>query len=128
MIAGRLLAEVSTKQGTPREIGESTLLRQQAFTLFVRAYDEARRAVSFLRWRVGNMNAVGGPNTPSAKCLERALAHEWVAFSGLTARSKRAVVGIRDAGRRGAFALGSGDVIDVEESCRCDRWRVVAQA
>jgi hypothetical protein len=58
VISGRLLAEVSTKQGTPKEIAESTLVRHQAFTLFVRAYDEARRAVSFLRWKHGDADVI----------------------------------------------------------------------
>lgn len=34
-----------------KEVAASTLVRQQAFTLFVKAYDEVRRAVSFLRWK-----------------------------------------------------------------------------
>lgn len=35
--------------------------RARAFTLFLRAYDECRRAVSYLRWREGDANAI----TPS---------------------------------------------------------------
>jgi len=51
VIAGRLLTGASVRQGTPAEIEASALLRQQAFTLFVKAYDEVRRVVTFLRWK-----------------------------------------------------------------------------
>lgn len=33
-------------------------LRQRVYTLFFNAYDEARRAISFLRWREGDANAI----------------------------------------------------------------------
>jgi hypothetical protein len=58
IIAGRLLTGVSAKLGTPAEIDASALLRQQAFTLFVKAYDEVRRAVSFLRWKEGDADEI----------------------------------------------------------------------
>jgi hypothetical protein len=58
IIAGRLLTGVSAKQGTPAEIDASALLRQQAFTLFVKAYDEVRRAVTFLRWKEGDADEI----------------------------------------------------------------------
>jgi hypothetical protein len=32
--------------------------RHRAYTLFVRAYDEVRRAVSFLRWRKGDADDI----------------------------------------------------------------------
>ena len=33
-------------------------LRQRAFTLFARAYDEARRAVAYLRWHEGDAEQI----------------------------------------------------------------------
>lgn len=41
---------VSRKEQGPSVSSASTLDRQRAFTLFVRRYDEVRRAVTYLRW------------------------------------------------------------------------------
>ena len=58
ILSGRLLAGVGARLGTPMEIDASTLLRQQAFTLFVKAYDEVRQAVSFLRWKEDDVDEI----------------------------------------------------------------------
>ena len=44
-----LVAAVGTRDQATPSVGEASLNRQRAFTLFVRAYEDARRAVSFLR-------------------------------------------------------------------------------
>lgn len=47
--AVELLAAVGLRDQAPLTTGEAARLRQKAFTLFVRTYDDARRAVLFLR-------------------------------------------------------------------------------
>ncbi len=54
--AGRsldLLASIGLKDQAPVTVGEAALNRQRAFTLFQRAYDDARRAVLYLRPKDG---------------------------------------------------------------------------
>ena len=52
--AGRLAQELVTAVGlreqSPAVVGAAAALRQRAYTLFFRAYDDVRRAVSYLRW------------------------------------------------------------------------------
>jgi hypothetical protein len=48
--AQELVTAVGLREQTPAIVGAAAMLRQQAFTLFLRAYDEARRALSYLRW------------------------------------------------------------------------------
>lgn len=57
-LAARVIEAVGAKEQAPPETAEATLLRQRAFTLFTRAYDEARRAVSFLRWSEGDADII----------------------------------------------------------------------
>src|SRR5262249_40949034 len=40
--------------GTAAPPSDASLLRAKAFTLFVRAYDEDRRAANYLRWHEGD--------------------------------------------------------------------------
>ncbi len=49
-LADQLLISVGLRDQTPPEPAESALIRQRAFTLFVRTYDEVRRAITYLRW------------------------------------------------------------------------------
>jgi hypothetical protein len=48
------------EQGEELEV-EVTAQRERSYTLFVRAYDEVRRAISFLRWKQGDVDEI----TPS---------------------------------------------------------------
>jgi hypothetical protein len=48
--ADQLLVAAGIKKVSTRNIAEAALIRDQAFTLFVRTYDEVRRAVVFARW------------------------------------------------------------------------------
>jgi hypothetical protein len=74
-LAARVIEEVGAKEQAPAVTAEATLLRQRAFTLFTRAYDEARRAVSFLRWNEGDADSIapslwagrGGRGKPEPK-------------------------------------------------------------
>lgn len=45
------------EQGTPG-VADASLLRQRAFTCLVRAYDSARRAVTFLRWDTADVDSI----------------------------------------------------------------------
>jgi len=50
MLADSILTAVGQREQTPAVAVEAAENRQRAFTLFVNAYDHARRAVSFLHW------------------------------------------------------------------------------
>jgi hypothetical protein len=50
-LADRLLTAVGNREQGPAVVAESAAIRQRAFTLFLQAYDDARRAVAYLRWR-----------------------------------------------------------------------------
>jgi hypothetical protein len=56
--ASDLLAAVGIREQGPTSAGEMALHRQKAFGLFVRAYEDARRAVLYLRARHGDGNEI----------------------------------------------------------------------
>jgi hypothetical protein len=74
-LAQELVTAVGTKEQAPVQVGAASLLRQQAFTLFMNAYDDARRAVSYLRWNEGDVDDIapslfeghGGRGTPDVQ-------------------------------------------------------------
>jgi hypothetical protein len=49
-LGDRLLTAVGQREQGPAVVATSAENRQRAFTLFINAYDEVRRAVTFLRW------------------------------------------------------------------------------
>lgn len=49
-LVDRLNVAVGTKKVSAAEISEAAKTRQRAYTLFVNAYDQVRRAVTYLRW------------------------------------------------------------------------------
>ena len=57
-LAQRLVTAVGLKEQQPVATNGVTLLRQQAFTLLVNAYDEVRRAISFLRWHEQDVESI----------------------------------------------------------------------
>ncbi len=57
-LADRLLTAVGLREQGPAIIAASAENRQKAFTLFVKAYDHARRAVSFLRWDEDDVDTI----------------------------------------------------------------------
>jgi hypothetical protein len=57
-IAEQILAAVGARTQAPASVTASAESRQRAFSLMVGAYDEARRAVSFLRWKEGDADTV----------------------------------------------------------------------
>jgi hypothetical protein len=73
-LAQELVTAVGAKEQSPVAVGAASILRQQAFTLFMNAYDAARRGVSYLRWDEGDMDDIapslfaghGGRGAPPA--------------------------------------------------------------
>lgn len=57
-LAQKLVTAVGLKEQSPAGVTAAALLRQQAFTLFTQAYDEARRAIAFLRWHTGDGDTI----------------------------------------------------------------------
>jgi hypothetical protein len=57
-LAQRLLNAIGQRDGATASVAESASIRQRAFALFVRAYDEVRRAVIFLRWHEGDAETI----------------------------------------------------------------------
>jgi hypothetical protein len=49
-IAAAIAKVVGEREQTAARVAEAADMRARAFTLFLRAYDEARRAVTYLRW------------------------------------------------------------------------------
>lgn len=58
LIAEQLLVAVGMRVQAPAIVTVSVETRQRAFTLFVRAYDDVRRAVTFLRWHEGDADSI----------------------------------------------------------------------
>jgi hypothetical protein len=54
----RLMRAVGYREQTGASVVEAADLRARAFTLFTRAYDEARRAMIYLRWHDGDADDV----------------------------------------------------------------------
>jgi len=72
VLADRLATAVGVREQGPAIVAEAAAIRQQAFTLFVNAYDLARRAVIFLRWNEGDADDIApslyaGRNTGKRK-------------------------------------------------------------
>ncbi len=57
-LADRIVAALGEREQNPTRTAEAALVRQQAYTLWTRAYDEARRAVAYLRWHQGDADKI----------------------------------------------------------------------
>ncbi len=53
--AQALMVAMGKREQAPQMHGAAAELRQRAFTLFVRSYDELRRGISWLRWHEGDV-------------------------------------------------------------------------
>lgn len=60
-LADRLLSAVGERSVSDEQASVASQQRQRAFTLFMRAYDELRRAVTYIRWHEGDADEI----TPS---------------------------------------------------------------
>ncbi len=54
----RLMRVVGLREQGPAQVAAATDLRTRAFTLLARTYDQARRAVTFLRWEKGDFDRI----------------------------------------------------------------------
>ncbi|HEY5961162.1 MAG TPA: hypothetical protein VIV60_31610, partial [Polyangiaceae bacterium] len=71
-----LMTDLGLRDQTPAAKEATALNRQKAYTLFVNAYDQVRRAVSFLRWVEGDADEIapslfGGKKRKSGSDLEK---------------------------------------------------------
>ena len=58
VVADQLLGALGERETAPAVVAEISAVRQRAFTLLFRAYDDARRAISFLRWNEGDADSI----------------------------------------------------------------------
>ncbi len=56
--ADRMVRALTARRVSPGVIAAASLTRHQTFTVFVRAYDEVRRAMAYLRWHEGDADAI----------------------------------------------------------------------
>lgn len=56
-LADQLLTAVGEREQLPAAPAESAEIRQRAYSLFMRSYDELRRAAEYLRWHDGDADA-----------------------------------------------------------------------
>jgi hypothetical protein len=57
-LAQRLVTAVGVREQQPVATGAASLQRQQAFTLLLQAYNEVRRAITFLRWNEDDVETI----------------------------------------------------------------------
>lgn len=57
-LADRLITAVGLREQGPVSLTVAVAARLRAYTLFVRSYDEARRAVQYLRWHQGDADTI----------------------------------------------------------------------
>jgi hypothetical protein len=57
-LADDLASSLRQREEARTVLGEASLCRQRAFTLLVRAYDDARRAVTYLRWHSEDVDRI----------------------------------------------------------------------
>lgn len=54
----RMASAIGEREQGPAQVAEPAQVRQRAFTLLVSAYDDARRAISYLRWHEGDVDTI----------------------------------------------------------------------
>jgi hypothetical protein len=57
-LADRLVTAVGLRDQAPVALTAAVATRLRAYTLFMRSYDEARRAVEYLRWHQGDADSI----------------------------------------------------------------------
>lgn len=58
LIGDQLVSAVGSREEAPASLADVAIQRQRNFTLFLNAYDQVRRAVSFLRWNEGDVDRI----------------------------------------------------------------------
>lgn len=69
-LAQQLMDAVGERDQAPSIVNAASLLRQQAYTLLVNAYDEVRRAITFLRWKEGDADTIA-PSLWAGRAVKR---------------------------------------------------------
>jgi hypothetical protein len=57
-LGGQLVSAVSAREQLPVVTADAALQRQRNFTVFANAYDQVRRAISYLRWNEDDLESV----------------------------------------------------------------------
>jgi hypothetical protein len=58
ILSDQLLSAVGAREQAPAVIAEVAQQRQRVFTLLVNSYDQARRAINFLRWNEDDLETI----------------------------------------------------------------------
>ena len=58
VLSDQVICDLGLREQAPATIAEVALDRQKAFTLFMTAYDQLRRAVAYLRWNEGDADDI----------------------------------------------------------------------
>lgn len=58
VLSDKLLSAVGAREQAPAVLAEVAQQRQRLFTLFVNAYDQVRRAISYLRWNEDDLETI----------------------------------------------------------------------
>jgi hypothetical protein len=58
LIGDQLVSAVGSREEAPASVAEVSVQRQRNFTLFLNAYDEVRRAITFLRWNENDVERI----------------------------------------------------------------------
>jgi hypothetical protein len=58
VVGDQLINDIGLKQLAPAAVAAVALERQQAYTLLVNAYDQVRRAISYLRWDEDDVDSI----------------------------------------------------------------------
>jgi hypothetical protein len=62
LLTDRLISAVGDREQTPTQINAADR-RQRAFSLFVKAYDQACRAIQYVRWEQGDADSIASCRT-----------------------------------------------------------------
>lgn len=77
VLADRLLVAMGAQEQGPTGVAETAVIRAKAYAVFLRAWDEVRRVVTFLRWREGDVDEfapslyAGRSRKPAEEVVER---------------------------------------------------------
>jgi hypothetical protein len=58
VLSDQVINDLGLREQAPASIAEVSIDRQKAFTLFMTAYDQLRRAVAYLRWNEGDADSI----------------------------------------------------------------------
>lgn len=111
-LALRMMVAIGVKGRAPETISAASLTRRKALTLFVRAYDEVRRGVTFLRWYQDDVESFTPSLAPNksrrTETKEEELAPELPVVAAVPAGSTQPVVNAGTIGLPSDEPVGRG--------------------